>query len=348
MTALGRDEKHLELKVGAMILVALVLLVSFVLILGDWTFTKRAELDVYFQNPGGLSPGAAVKIAGRKVGIITEMTYLGQNGPVHPVTLRPTLVRTRIEIDETAAASLRSDVKFYLTTKGVLGDPFLEVDPGVSTAPLGASQKLFGTDPPRLDVFLADAAELVTGLNELLRRNAGNLDQILGSGAHLLGGIDEMLSDGGTEEKARVIRIADNLEGLLADTRGLVTGAKEKYIDDPGVKRTLDNMGELTAKLNREIDPLLKDVREALAVVDALGDTLGPEERKSIKDALARLDDIALRADSALTKVDGMLEKVRRGEGTAGQILADEEIYDDLKELIRDIKRHPWKLIWED
>jgi len=31
-----------------------------------------------------------------------------------------------------------------------------------------------------------------------------------------------------------------------------------------------------------------------------------------------------------------------------GQMLSDEEIYDDLKELLRDIKQHPWKLIWEE
>ncbi|MCK9460884.1 MAG: MlaD family protein [Proteobacteria bacterium] len=348
MTAGGRDERHLELKVGAMILVALVLLVTFVLILGDWSFGSRTRIDVYFQNPGGLAPGAAVKVAGRKVGTITEMTYLGQTGPLHPTTLRPALVRTLIEIEEDVAETFRSDARFYITTKGLLGDPFMEIDPGVAPTPFAQGQKAFGTDPPRLDLFLADAAELITALNELLRRNAGNLDQVLGSGARLLGGVDQMLSDGGTADKARVGRIADNLEGLLTDTRGLVQGAREKYVDDPGVARTLDNMEEISAKLNREIDPLIKDVREALVVVDRLGDTLGPEEQKSIKDALNRLDDIAVRADNTLASVDGMVQKIRRGEGTAGQLLSDEEIYDDLKELIRDIKHHPWKLIWED
>jgi phospholipid/cholesterol/gamma-HCH transport system substrate-binding protein len=348
MTVGGSDEKHLELKVGAMILVALALLIAFVLILGDWSFASRAKFDVYFQNPGGLAPGAAVKIAGRKAGTITEMTYLGQTGPKHPTTLKPTLVRTRIEIDEDVAKTFRADARFYITTKGLLGDPFMEIDPGVSATPFGPNQMAFGTDPPRLDLFLAEGAELITALNELLRRNAGNLDQILGSGAALLGGVDELVSDGGTADKARLNRVADNLEGLLADTRSLVQGAKVKYVDDPGLKHTLDNMEEISTKLNREIDPMLKDVHEALVVVDRLGDTLGPEEQKSIKDALNRLDDIAVRADSTLAKVDGMVDKVRRGEGTAGQLLSDEEIYDDLKELVRDIKHHPWKLIWED
>ena len=102
------------------------------------------------------------------------------------------------------------------------------------------------------------------------------------------------------------------------------------------------------AAVARGAQVVIADVREALAVVDRLGNTIGPEEQKSLKSALGRLDDIAARADGTLVKVDGLVEKIRRGEGTAGQILNDEEIYDDLKELIRDIKKHPWKLIWED
>jgi phospholipid/cholesterol/gamma-HCH transport system substrate-binding protein len=333
-----------------MIIVALALLVTFVLILGDWSLTPRTELGVYFQNPGGLSPGASVKVAGRKIGTITEMTFLGQSGPKHPATQRPSLVRTRIEIDEEVYDALRADARFYITTKGVLGDPFLEVDPGVSPQKLDPSQPVFGVDPPRLDLFLADAAELVTGLNRLLNRNSENLDQLLGGSARLIGSVEEMLeADGGAaEEGARIGRILESTEQLVEETRELVNGARENYIDDPGVKRTLNNMESLTRKLNRDIDPLIKDVREALEIVDRLGDTIGPEEQASIKDALNRLDDIARRADSTLAKVDVMITRLEAGEGTAGQLLQDEEIYDDLKELIRDLKRHPWKLIWED
>lgn len=346
MSAPGADEKHLEIKVGATILVALAILVTFVLVLGDWSLASREQLEVYFQNPGGLSSGAAVKVAGRKVGRITEMSYLGQSGPKHPVTGRPALVRCRVEIDESVVESLRADVRFYITTKGVLGDPFLEIDPGAAATPVSRTKPIFGIDPPRLDLFLADAAELVDGLNRLLDRNAANLDQILGGGARLVGAVEKM-ADGGVSGD-RFERILDHTEGLLTETRDLVTGAKEKYIDDPKVARTIRNLESLSGKLDREIDPLIKDVRDALAVVDRLENVLGPEEQQSIKDALVRLDDIAARADTALTDVNDIIGKMKNGEGTVGQMLHDEEIYDDLKELIRDLKQHPWKLIWED
>jgi phospholipid/cholesterol/gamma-HCH transport system substrate-binding protein len=119
-------------------------------------------------------------------------------------------------------------------------------------------------------------------------------------------------------------------------------------VDDPGVARTLDNLEELSAKLNRELPPLMRDVRKSLEIVERLGDTIGPEEQQSIKQALQQLDDIARRAEVTLAKVDKMVDKMNRGEGTVGQLLQDEQVYDDLKELIRDLKRHPWKLIWED
>jgi phospholipid/cholesterol/gamma-HCH transport system substrate-binding protein len=39
---------------------------------------------------------------------------------------------------------------------------------------------------------------------------------------------------------------------------------------------------------------------------------------------------------------------VRKGKGTAGALLVDPQIYDDLKELVRDLKRNPWKFFWKE
>jgi phospholipid/cholesterol/gamma-HCH transport system substrate-binding protein len=349
MSGPGSDERHLELKVGAMILVALALLVTFILILSDFNpFQKNRRLEVYFENPGGLMAGAAVKVAGRKAGTIAEMSFLGQEGPLHPATQRPSFVRARLDLEEGVYDSLRSDARFYVTTKGLLGDPFMEVDPGGSQTKLDTSKPVFGINPPRLDLFLADAYELVRGLNSLLRRNNDHLDTLLGGGARLVDAVDEWTEGDAGVEVARIDRIIEGVEGLVEETRGLVTGAREKYVDDPGVQRMLRNMEQLSTKLNREIDPLLADVRGALEAVDRLSGTIGPEEQKHIKSAIAKLDGLASRADKMIGDVDAMIARLKRGDGTVGQLLQDEEIYDDLKELVRDIKRHPWKLIWED
>ncbi len=348
MSFRGSEEKHLELKVGAMILVAIVLLITFVLLLGDFSLKKKKELSVYFQNPGGLSPGAPVKVTGRKAGNITAMTFLGRSGPKDPVTQKPALVKVIIEIEEELHDALRADAKFYITTKGMLGDPFMEIDPGAIGEKHRADVPLFGVNPPRLDLFIADTYELIRGLNGLIERNAAHLDLLLGGSAKLVGALGEAVDSDAGVSLPGINKLTDNVNGLVDDSRDLVAGVREKYVDNPEILRTFRSMNLLAAKLNKEITPLLADVREALASVEALGDTLGPEDRKRVRSAIRKLDALATRADKIAARADRIMARIESGEGTVGQMMQDEEIYDDLKELIRDIKRHPWKLIWED
>jgi phospholipid/cholesterol/gamma-HCH transport system substrate-binding protein len=232
----------------------------------------------------------------------------------------------------------------------VLGDPFLEVDPGIAKKAINSKGPLFGTDPPRLDLFLADAAELVKALNRLLVTNAGNIDRLIKGSAHLVSAADDFISDtdSGGENSARFSRIMENVEQLTVDARVLLTNVNDKYVDNPKVEKTISHMSSISAKLDRDLDPLIKDIRSTIDMLNRVGSTIGPQEQQAIRSSLARLDKIARRTDDAVGKVQKMVDKVARGEGTAGAILADEEIYDDLKQLIRDIKQHPWKLIWED
>jgi phospholipid/cholesterol/gamma-HCH transport system substrate-binding protein len=342
------DEKHLELKVGAVILSAVVLLIAFILLLSDFSFKSRKDLLVYFKNPGGLSPGAAVKVAGRKAGTVEEMTFIGRDGPVNPLDKKPSLVKVMIQIDEDLYQSLRVDARFYITTKGVLGDPFLEIDPGTTQQAYDEKSPLFGVDPPRIDLFIADTYELIRGLNGVLDRNAEHLDTLLSGGARLVGAVDRALEVDGGVNMGRVNTVFDNVDALVADTRNLVNGVNKRFVEDPGVGRTLKNMESLTSKLNTDIGPLLTEIKSALAEMERIASTLGPEEQRRVKSAIANLDDISSRTDKLIARGDAIMSKLERGEGTVGRLLEDDEIYDDLKELIRDIKRHPWKIIWQD
>ncbi|MBN2803550.1 MAG: MCE family protein [Deltaproteobacteria bacterium] len=350
MGTANRDEKNLEIKVGGMILAALAVLVIFILIVSDISFQSEKEMTIYFQNPGGLAPGVSVKVAGRKVGKVTEMTYVGQDGPLNPVTGRQSLVKVKFEIYNDAYLSLREDVHFYITSKGVLGDPFLEVDPGSSSKPIGSKAVLFGTDPPRLDLFLADAAELVKSLNRLLVTNADNLDNLIKGSSNIVAAVDALVSDDGNKDgnSARFARIMDNIEQLTVDSQVLLKNVNDKYVDNPDIEKSIKNMRSISTKLDRDIGPLLAEINSTMKMLNRVGDSIGPKEKEAIQNSLASLSVIAKKADNTVGKIDKIVDRVYKGEGTAGQLLADEEIYDDLKQLIRDLKQHPWKLIWED
>ena len=78
------SQRSIEVKVGALIIIALVLLGGFVVVMGGLSFEPTYTVFVDFENPGGLQSGAPVKIAGVKVGTVDEVQFRG--GEIDPAT----------------------------------------------------------------------------------------------------------------------------------------------------------------------------------------------------------------------------------------------------------------------
>ncbi|MEZ4461336.1 MAG: hypothetical protein R3E66_16785 [bacterium] len=61
----------------------------------------------------------------------------------------------------------------------------------------------------------------------------------------------------------------------------------------------------------------------------------------NVADSTARL--------STMTKDAGdVVDGIKKGNGTVGALLKEREIYDDLKEMLRNIKQRPWKIVWKE
>jgi phospholipid/cholesterol/gamma-HCH transport system substrate-binding protein len=67
-----------------------------------------------------------------------------------------------------------------------------------------------------------------------------------------------------------------------------------------------------------------------------------------IDNTLKRLPGVAARAEDVARDAAFVMSRLKAGRGTVGQLLTDQEIYDDLKEMLRNIKRHPWKMLWRE
>src|SRR5215472_5300833 len=183
------QERSIEVKVGALILVSLVILGAFILIMGGLSFEKTYTLYVDFDNPGGLQSGAAVRIAGVKVGSVKEMRFLG--GKMDPKTGRRVLVRTQLAVEQRVRESIHDDADFYITTQGVLGEQFLAIEPGSPDRPVLAEGAVVkGIDPPRLDLFLAKAYELIDTTVQGIKNNRELLSDIATNTAGLLKGLN--------------------------------------------------------------------------------------------------------------------------------------------------------------
>jgi phospholipid/cholesterol/gamma-HCH transport system substrate-binding protein len=324
------QERSIEVKVGALILVSMGILAAFILVMGGLTFEKTFTVYVDFDNPGGLQPGAAVRIAGVKVGNVKALEFLG--GKIDPKSGRHVLVRADVAIEQRVSDAVHEDADFYVTTQGVLGEQFLAIDPGSPEKPViqpGAVVK--GIDPPRLDLFLAKAYELLDTTVNGIKNNREVIASIATNTAGLLKGI------------------VANVDDMTSEAKQLTHDARVNYVDNPKLLQTVDNISVLTTKIRDDSGPMLKDAREALANLNRLSSTVGdPAQQDKIRKALSDLAQLAERANATVADTQAIVTHIKKGEGTVGALVMDEEIYDDVQEMVRDLKHNPWKFLWRE
>jgi phospholipid/cholesterol/gamma-HCH transport system substrate-binding protein len=338
------QEKSIEVKVGVLILVSLGILAAFVLIMGGLSFEKTYVLYVDFDNPGGLQTGAPVRVAGVKVGKVSELSFMG--GKIDPKTNRRTLVRAKINVEARVKESIHDDADFYVTTQGVLGEQYMAIDPGSpqkGVLPEGSIVK--GIDPPRLDLFLAKAYELLDTTMNGIRNNRELISDIATNTAGLLKGLNGTL----TENRERINRTMANLESLTAEANTLTVHARTQYVDNPKIARTIDNIDRLSTDIRKDSGPMLKDARESLANINRASKAVGGEEEQAkLKKTIDDVAQLAARANATAADAQVIVQHIKKGNGSVGALLMDEAIYDDLQEMVRDLKHNPWKFLWRE
>jgi phospholipid/cholesterol/gamma-HCH transport system substrate-binding protein len=337
------QERSIEVKVGALILVALGILSAFILLMGGISMQKTYPVFVDFDNPGGLQTGAAVRIAGVKVGSVESLQYMGR---IDPATGRRVLVRARVAIEQRVRDSVHSDADFYVTAQGVLGEPFMAIDPGSPDKPTLAEGAIVkGIDPPRLDLFLAKAYELLDTTVSAINANRDTLGEIVTNTAGLLRGLNVIVSG----NRERIDRIIANVEETTVETKQLVHDARTNYVDNPKLLQTVDNIEKLTTDIRNDSGPMLHDAREALANLSRISATVGdPAEQERIRKMLNDIAQLAERANATAGDAQAIVTHIKQGKGTIGGFVMDEEIFDDVEEMIRDLKHNPWKFLWRE
>jgi phospholipid/cholesterol/gamma-HCH transport system substrate-binding protein len=338
------EARSIEVKVGALILVSLVLLGVFVLIMGGLSLEKTYPLYVDFDNPGGLLSGAAVRVGGVKVGSVKGLQFLG--GKVDPKTGRPVVVRAEISVQKSVEGSIHQDADFYVTSQGVLGELFLAINPGSpDKPPLPEGSEVKGIDPPRLDLFLAKAYELLDTTLNGINGNRQTLGEILDNTAGVLKGLNLIVSG----NRERIDRTLANVEDITVEAKQLTHDARVNYVDNPKILQTVDRIDDLVTRIHEDSGPMLKDAREALANLNRVSATVGdPQEQEKIRKTLADIAQLAERANATAADAQAIASHIKSGKGTVGALVMDEEIYDDMQELVRDLKHNPWKFLWRE
>lgn len=329
----------LEIRVGLLVMVAVLLLGGFVAVLSGVGFGGGYRLFVDFDNPGNIKTGAPVVIGGMRVGTVDEIAYLG--GAKDPETGRRALIRTTVLIDEGVKHTIHEDALFYVTSQSVLGEQVIAIDPGSHDKPLlPQDAKVHGVDPPRLDLALALGYELLENVVEALRGNRENLGNTLENAGAVLAGLREIMDT----NKPHIDSIFADVAGMAREGHALAATARETA-EGEEVRRILANLDQSLSTVSKDLGPILDETR---TLAESANATLGPDQQAQLRETLSRVATLSTRADQTMTKAQGWVNQIDRGEGTVGALLKDEEIYDDLQEMLRDLKHNPWKFFWRE
>jgi phospholipid/cholesterol/gamma-HCH transport system substrate-binding protein len=339
------SQRSIEVKVGALILVALGLLGAFVVVMGGLSFEPTLTVYVTFQNPGGLQSGAPVRISGVKVGRVSELEFRG--GMVDPKSKQPEPpIRAVARIERKYQSAIHDNSRWFVTSQGVLGEMFLAVDPGSHDRPaLADGATVEGISPPRLDLLLSEGYEL---LHKAYQGVANNEQKI----SETFDGLHRTLRASGNffeKNSEKLDRIVDNVDKLSVDASETMKAARERYVDGPQVTRIFNDVERSSKVMAENLPPIVADGRKVLSDTKKITGKISTDEQLARLDGMTRdLADASSRAKGLAHDAEGLMKHVKQGKGTVGALVMDEAVYDDLQELIRDLKHNPWKFFWKE
>lgn len=266
-----------EIRTGLLVVLSLGVLVVVLLYLGaPGVFVPQHTYRIYFDNAGGIKPGAQVLLAGRKIGQVRRLF-----SPV-PEKERPTpKMETLIEVQVDRDAKIFNKVKAQMTQNSVLGESVIDFTNGEESSGLaGDGASFLGERPggladavPAVLEKLDPALAKVTTTLDSLQKTAENLTRLTADGSDLPLALAHFKRTGShlddlTGERGSLQVALKNVENITGDD-----GKLSKSLDhlsaligpESSLARTLQNTEKFTASLSnsRDLEITLRNFRQA-------------------------------------------------------------------------------------
>lgn len=328
------DETKLELKVGALVLLAIAGALALLFLMGELNFGRGARLTVDFSHTGNVVKGAPVKLGGVGVGKVEGIS-------LHPTRRDdlglPMPVSIEVSLTDEAAAALKNDAAVTISSQGPLGEPYLEVNPGAGSTAFDLKKSLRGVDSPRIDLVSNRLARFLDVIGGAMERDPELVSKLLGGVAGLTRNVDGVLA----ENRDDIHSLIAELSAAAKDLRAIAAAAKVQLEPGGRAAALIDDASATAKQLRADVPGLTKEAQGALKGVNAVAGQFTEEDGKQLRAAMLRMAALSERADR-------IFKKIEAGEGTAGAMIQDKQVYDDLKSLLADLRKHPWKMLWKE
>jgi len=318
-------------------------------VLGNFTLRSGFTIYVDYDYSGNLQPGAPVKVSGIKVGKVSSVDFWG--GKVDPkLDGKRVQVRVQVWIEDRARDSIRSDAEFFINTAGVLGEQYLEIVPGRSfeTPPIVAGAVIHGApavhDPPRTDLVVARLYEVLDGVAAVLRDDRDAIKNLLANSANAVKEANQLLVD----NRAGIGELITSGADLAKEAKVTLTKVNTGLGDGRMVATLLNDADGTLRAAQNTMNTLTPPAQALIADATRVTNIITEQRVDKAIEAADKAASAAGKAGGLIDNVNGMVTDLRAGKGTAGALLAKDDIYADLRELIRDLKRNPWKFFWKE
>jgi phospholipid/cholesterol/gamma-HCH transport system substrate-binding protein len=331
------------------VVASVALMVLIILMSGGGLFTRKILLKSYFPDASGLAEGAPVKLSGVDIGnvkrILVVQNHLG--APVE-VTMK---VITKYRF------FLRKDSKTLLSTAGVLGATYINIDSSQATgAEVQDGDVLESKEVAGYDDVIRAANSSLQNMDVLIKR----LDRIVGFVESGQGSIGKAIYEA---------RLYDQLSATVTHLQTIVNditqgnGTLGKFIENDDfynrANAVLDKVNQMIDDVNAgngTIGKFLKDpsfydnANKAITNIKQLTDDINAG--KGAIGKLAKDQQFADKLQNTMNRLSNVADQLDKGNGSVGMFLRDRAVYDntnklltDTQDLIKAIRQNPKKYL---
>jgi phospholipid/cholesterol/gamma-HCH transport system substrate-binding protein len=345
--------KWSQLKVGLTVLVASITLGILIFLMSGTggLFSRKIVLKTYFDNANGLRVGAPVRLAGVDIGNVTNIRV------VEDVGKRLTPVEVTLKVNTTFLFNLRKDSLTLLSTAGVLGETYIDIDSSQAKGPqVRNGDVLPSRDVPDFSDMVRSGQSTLQNMDALLKR----LDRIVAFVESGQGSVGMLIYDPTLYN--RLNSTVNEFQGLVNEvargkgTLGKLFSDEELY---QKVNGTVDKLNTVIDDLNAGKGSAGKFLKDP-ALYNTANDTIAnvkklTDDINAGKGAIGKLtkdEEFARKLQNTMDKLSDITTRLEAGEGTAGKLLRDPALFTDAdqmlietRSLVKSIRENPKKYL---
>jgi phospholipid/cholesterol/gamma-HCH transport system substrate-binding protein len=341
------------MKVGLTVLAASITLGILILLMSGTggVLTRKITLKSYFDNAGGLREGAPVRLQGVDIGNVSGIRV------VSDPARRMTPVELTLKVNTKYHGNLHKDSVTMLSTAGVLGETYIDIDSSQAKGPeVQEGDVLTTRETPDIQDVVRASQSTLQNLDALEKR----VDRILAFVESGQGSIGKVIYDPGLYD--RLNATVGQFQGLVNDVISGKGSIGKLLVDDQlyqSANATINKLNGIIDELNAGKgtagkflkDPTLyNNANETIANVKKLTDDVNAG--KGALGVLAKNQEFANKLQNTMNKISDLSDRLNSGEGTIGKLLQDPAVYNntnqllqDTQELIKAIRQNPKKYL---